>query len=153
VAITVDVTVEIEIARPPSDVWAFVMDTNRLPDWLEEFESAGRVSDGPIGVGTVIEYTLQPGHRSGTYEIVEWVPERRMAWDGPPLRWAGGGARPRGSFELREAGAGTLFVGRFQPELTGTQVLLKPYLTWWLRRQRREGFKTLRTLVEEGPRR
>ncbi len=67
----------------------------------------------------------------------------------PPLRWAGGGARPRGSHSLAQAGEGrTLFLGHYRPELTGTQVLLGPYLKRWLRRQRRASPQRLKALLE-----
>lgn len=142
---------QVEIAAPRSAVWAFVSDPERAPDWLGEFESAHQDSDGPPGVGTVIRYTIQPGNRSGTYTVVEWEPGRRLAWDGEPLRWAGGAARPRGWFELTDVGEGqTLFTGHFAPELTGTQVLLRPYLKRWVRRRRRVDFQRLKELLEEG---
>jgi uncharacterized protein YndB with AHSA1/START domain len=148
---SIEVIVQVEIERPPPVVWSFLSDVERLPEWLGEFEAAHDESDGPAGVGTVVRYTLKPGHRSGTFEIVEWDPPRRMAWDGPPLRWAGGAARPRGSHTLAEAGeGGTSLVSRYQPELTGTQVLLAPYLKRWLRRQRRVDMQTLKASLEAG---
>jgi uncharacterized protein YndB with AHSA1/START domain len=149
---TIEVTVEVEIERPPSAVWELVAEVERLPEWIVEFKAARCESEEPIGVGTVVRYTLQSGNRSGTYEIVEWDPPRRMAWDGPPLRWAGGGARPRGVHALAEAGPGrTLLVSRYRPELTGTHVLLKPYLGRWLRRERFASAQNLKALLEAGP--
>ena len=118
-------------------MWSFLTDVERLPEWLGEFEAAHDESDGPAGRGSAASPTIA-GDRSGTFEIVEWDPPRRFAWDGPPLQWAGGAARPRGSHELTETGDGrTLLVSRYQPELTGTQVLLRPYLKRWLRRRRK----------------
>ncbi len=141
--------VEVEIERPRSEVWSVLSDAERLPEWFAEFEEARQESAGPSGLGTVIRYTLQTGHRSGTFEIVEWDPPRRLAWDGPPLRWAGGAARPRGSHELAEAGVDrTLLVSRYHPELSGTQVLLRPYLKRWLRRERHASARALKALVE-----
>jgi uncharacterized protein YndB with AHSA1/START domain len=146
---TIEVTVEVEIAAPRAAVWAFVTDAERLPEWLEEFESAHQVSEGPPGVGTIVRYTIKQGHRSGTVETVEWEPESRMSWDGPPLAWAGGGARPRGSYELTDAGEGrTLLTAHFRPELSGTQVLLSPYLKRWVRRQRHADAQKLKALLE-----
>jgi uncharacterized protein YndB with AHSA1/START domain len=146
---SLEVIVEVEIERPPPVVWAYVSEAARLPEWLGEFEAAREESDGPTGVGTVVRYTLKSGHRSGTFEIVEWNPPRRMAWDGPPLRWAGGAARPRGSHSLTETGEGrTLLVSRYQPELSGTQVLLGVYLKRWLRRQRLADMQTLKASLE-----
>lgn len=149
---SIELTVEIEIERPPSEVWSVLSDAERLPEWFAEFEEARQESAGPSGLGTVIRYTLRTGHRSGTFEIVEWDPPRRLAWDGPPLRWAGGGARPRGSHALAQAGDGrTLVVSRYHPELSGTQVLLRPYLKRWLRRERHASARALKAMVEAAP--
>lgn len=146
---SIEVTIEVEIARPPPVVWLFVSDLERLPEWLGEFESVRTESDGPNAVGTVFHYTVRPSHRSGTFEIVEWEPGHRMAWDGPPLAWGGGAARPRGYFEVVAAGVGrSLFKSRWQPELTGTQVLLRPYLKRWLRRRRQADTNTVKTMLE-----
>ena len=146
---SIEVIIEVEIARPRLAVWSFISDAERTPEWLGEFESVSQESEGPIGVGTVVRYTLAPGRRSGTYEIVEWDPGHRLAWDGPPLAWGGGAARPRGSFEVVDAGEGhTRFVARFQPELTGMQVLLRPYLKRWLTRRRMTDTQTLKAMLE-----
>ncbi len=123
-AIAVDVSAE--IARPRSEVWSFLLlEPKRMPDYLGEFESARLESGSPGEVGSVIRFTVSPGHRSGTLELVKVEPERSFAWDGPPMRWMGGAARPRGSFELADVREGsTLLTWRFRPELSGTQVLL-----------------------------
>jgi uncharacterized protein YndB with AHSA1/START domain len=146
----IDITIEVEIDAPREAVWAFVCDLERMPEWLGEFEAARQVSDGAPGLGGVLSYTVRPGPRTGTMQIVEWEPQSKLAWDGPPLGWAGGAMRPRGSFELTDAGkARTHLVGRFQPQLIGTQVLLWPYLTWWMRRHRRADLQKLKSLVED----
>ena len=146
---TIEEIVEVEIERSPSEVWSLIADEERLPEWFAEFESVRKESDGPDGIGTILRYTLKPGRRSDIIEIVEWDPPRRLAWDGPPLRSMGGGLRPRGSHELTEAGEGrTLLVSRYHPELSGTQVLLRPYLKRWVRRERRASAQALKTLVE-----
>jgi uncharacterized protein YndB with AHSA1/START domain len=146
---TIEAIVEVEIERPPSEVWSFINDAARLPEWIAEFAAAQDESDGPIGVGAVVRYTLRHGNRSGAFEIVEWDPPRRMAWDGPPLRAAGGAMRPRGSHELAGAGEGrTLVVSHYRPELSGLQVLLRSYLRRWLRRERNASARALKALVE-----
>ena len=146
----IEATVEIEVGAPREAVWEFVADTERLPEWFEEIGAAHQESEGPPGVGTVMRYTLEQGNRSGTMEIVEWEAGSRLAWDGPPLAWGGGGARPRGSFELADAGEGrTRFTGRFRPQLSGVQALLAPYLKRWLRRHRHESARRMKAIVEE----
>jgi|SRR5262245_15641292 len=149
---SVDVEIAVEIARPPEEVWAFVSDAERFPDWLEEFRAVTKESEGPVGEGTVFRYTLDPGDRSGTAEWVEWKPGQRLAWDGPPLRRRGGGIRPRGSFEVIQIGPGrTRFISRYRPELTGTMALLRPYVARWFRKQRRADSQRLKGLLEAPP--
>jgi uncharacterized protein YndB with AHSA1/START domain len=147
---SIEVTVEVEIERPLSSVWSYVSDAERIPEWVGEFKEARVITEGPVGVGSVIRYTVE-GDRSGTWEIVEWDPPRRVALDGPPLAWAGGRARPRSSQTLAEAGEGrTLLVSRYEPELSGTLVLMRPYLKRWLRRQRQKDAQTLKSILEGG---
>ena len=148
---SIEVSVAVEIGRPVEAVWSYLTDTPRMPEWISEFEEAHEETDRPTGVGTVVRYALE-GNRSGTWEVVEWAPPHRYAWDGPPLPWAGGGARPRGSHTLTEAGEGrTLLVTRYEPELIGTLVLLRPYLWWWLRRQRPKDAQVLKAALEKRP--
>jgi uncharacterized protein YndB with AHSA1/START domain len=101
---TMEVKVEMLIARPSEAVWAFVSDFERLPEWLGEFRAVVKRSEGLVREGTVFRYTIEPGQRSGTLQIVEWEPGHRLAWDGPPLKWHGGAGRPRGYFEVTDAG-------------------------------------------------
>ena len=148
---SVDVLVETSIARPREEVWAFVSDLRRLPEWIEEFEEVVQESPGAMAVGSRFRYTISPAHRSATLEIVELQPGRRLAWDGPPLPWRGGAARPRGFFEVAEAGPGrTRLLVRYQPELSGTMALMRPLLSRWLRRQRTADGQRLKRLLESG---
>lgn len=148
---SIEATVEVEVERSPAEVWSFLSDVERIPDWIGEIRAVRKESDGPIAVGTVARFTLEPGDRSGTWEIVEWDPPHRMAWEGPPLAWGRGGLRPRGSHELSEAGEGrTLVVSRYRPEVIGLPVLLRPYLARWLRRERAASGQALKAALEAG---
>ena len=150
---TIEVQIEVLIARPAEDVWAFVSDFERLPEWLEEFHAVVKLSDGSVGEGTVFRYTLDPGDRSSTLQIVEWNQGRRLAWDGPPLKWHGGAARPRGYTEVTDAGEGRArVVSCYRPVLTGTMALLAPAMKRWLRKQRLTDSARLKTLLESSGR-
>jgi uncharacterized protein YndB with AHSA1/START domain len=145
----IEVEVEVQIGRAREDVWAFVSDPQHLPKWLEEFREVAKQSDGPVGEGTVFGYTIDPGGRSATMRLLEFEPGRRMAWDGPPLKWYGGAAAPRGYFEVTDAGQErTRLVCCFAPVLTGTMALLAPYMKRWLRKQRTTDAARLKELLE-----
>ena len=63
---SLDEEIAVEIERPSEEVWAFVTNFERLPEWLDEFEAVVKESDGPMSRGTVFRYTLSPGSRSAT---------------------------------------------------------------------------------------
>jgi uncharacterized membrane protein len=146
---TIEVRVETLIERPSEEVWSFVSDFERLPEWLEEFQAVVKETDGPVGEGTVFRYTIDPRNRSGTLWLVEWVPGRRLAWDGPALGMRVGAARPRGFHEVSEAGEGrSRLVTTYRPEARGAAILLAPYLKRWLRNQRHTDAARLKAILE-----
>ncbi len=146
---TIEVRLETLVGQPPEQVWDYVSDLKRLPDWLEEFRAVVQESEGPVGEGTVFRYTIDPGNRASTLWLTEWVPGSRLAWDGPPLGWLVGAARPRGYFEVLDAGEGqTWFISCYRPELQGGMILFAPLMKRWLRRQRRIDGDRLKALLE-----
>jgi uncharacterized protein YndB with AHSA1/START domain len=145
----IEVRVETLIARSPEVVWAFVSDFARLPEWLEEFQAVVKETDGPVGEGTVFRYMIDPGGRSGTLRLVEWLPGTRLAWDGPPLGMRIGAGRPRGSHEVFDAGRGrSRLVTTYRPELQGAAVVLAPLTKRWLRKHRQTDAERLKSLLE-----
>src|SRR5262245_33646370 len=149
---TIEVGIEVLVPRPSEEVWAYVSDLTHVSEWLAEFRSVAKQSDGPPGCGAVYSYVIDPGKRSGTFHIVEWQPGHRLAWDGPPLRWHLGAARPRGHFEVIDAGSGRAwFRSLYRPELTGSEAMLAPLIKRLLRRQRTADTERLRTLLEVPP--
>jgi uncharacterized protein YndB with AHSA1/START domain len=73
----IDFVIEREIARPPGDVFAYIVDPDRLATWQTNRISA--VPDGPIGLGTKIrEVHRAPGGKriATVVEVVEYEPDR-----------------------------------------------------------------------------
>jgi hypothetical protein len=146
---TIEVRVETLIRRASGEVWSFVSDFERLPEWLEEFQAVVKETDGPVGEGTVFRYTIDPRGRSSTLRLVEWVDGRRLAWDGPALGMRVGAACPRGFHEVSDAGHGrSRLVSTYRPELRGAAVLLAPFIKRWLRTQRPMDAARLKAIVE-----
>lgn len=91
------VTTQIDIAAPPEEVWAVIMDPGRLKDWVTIHRKLGRVSDRPLEPGSKLDQTL---HLRGANFKVHWeVAEYRE----PTLaRWEGRGpARSQAVTEYR----------------------------------------------------
>jgi uncharacterized protein YndB with AHSA1/START domain len=81
------IVVSTEIARSPEDVFAYVTDPARLPEWQESVVSA-ESSETPVRVGTKARVTRRFGRRemTQTAEIAELTPPTHWAirgLDGP----------------------------------------------------------------------
>ena len=73
----------VNIRRPPSEVFAFLVDPANIPKWNYAIDSARQVSPGPVGIGTRIQQKRSVP-RPATVELVitELVPDRRMVLEG-----------------------------------------------------------------------
>ena len=85
---SVDVSVETVIARPPDVVAAFAGDPTNAPRWYVNIKSVEWQTPPPVAVGSRMDFVAQfLGRRlTYTYEVVELEPERRLVMrtaDGP----------------------------------------------------------------------
>jgi uncharacterized protein YndB with AHSA1/START domain len=108
----------IEISRRPEEVFSYVTDPSRLPEWQESVVSVRREDDSPIAVGSKVVVTRRIGRREQpmTTELTELNPPRSWAVrgiDGPVRGNVKGtieplddGARSRVTIELDLEGRG-----------------------------------------------
>ena len=108
----------IEIDRPQADVFAYLGDPTKHPEWQDGLVASRLETDGPVGVGTrVVDTRKMPGGpRDMTYEITRCDVPSTSAWrgiDGPvradgslTVEPIGDGARSRLSLELTLTGHG-----------------------------------------------
>jgi uncharacterized membrane protein len=100
------ITESVEIARSPEDVFAYLDDLARHPEWQDQLESVRVVTDGATHVGTRALETRRLGRRrmSSTYEITEHDPPRIFAFralDGPVRPVGRGTVEPVGEGRSR----------------------------------------------------
>ena len=88
----------IEVSAPPSVVWNVVADPTRYLHFLAGFTRWEVVSDEPGGVGARYRMLMRVGSAEigGLIEVVEWAPERELAWTSIT------GIDQRGRWRLRE---------------------------------------------------
>jgi uncharacterized protein YndB with AHSA1/START domain len=108
----------IEISRAPEDVFSYLTDPARLPDWQESLVDSSLEGDGPVAVGSRFAQTrnVGRGERKMTLEMTRLDPPRRFAVrgiDGPVRGMVEGtvepledGARSRVTLELSFEGHG-----------------------------------------------
>jgi uncharacterized protein YndB with AHSA1/START domain len=70
------ITVSIEIARRPEDVFAYVTDPSHLPDWQESVVRVSREGSGPASEGARVLLTRRVGRRemAMTAEVTDLHP-------------------------------------------------------------------------------
>jgi hypothetical protein len=88
-------------------VAAYLCDLNTSLEWDPHTESCRRLDDGPVALGARYEHTRAYGPYKAvvTFEVVEYQPERRIAWRGDTDLAAG-----RELFEFAAGDAGTVVV-------------------------------------------
>lgn len=116
------ISTSVEIARPPEDVFAYLSDVSRHPEWQEGLVSAVVETDGPVGTGSRIVHRRKLGFGTvaSTSEITSFDPPRLVAFrglDGPiraegtqRVEPVGGGSRVSFEMEMRGHGIGALML-------------------------------------------
>jgi len=142
----IDFTIETEIGRPVSAVFALVSDPTKLAIWQASTVSAVQEDGGPLGLGTrVRELHRAPGGKQLTsrVEVSEYEEDRVFALqmiEGPlPID-------ARITFEPSERGTRLRFRAHGQP--TGAMRLAQPLLRRSLERQFARDCETLKQVLE-----
>ena len=71
------VEAETSIARPPSDVFAYLARAEELPRYVEDFDSVSQESSGEPALGTTYSYKMKRG-AEGTSQIQRLVIAREV---------------------------------------------------------------------------
>jgi uncharacterized membrane protein len=115
----------VEIRRPAEEVFAYLADFENVPRWNYAIESTTKVSEGPVGVGTIFRQVRSlPSRSEESLEVIAFDPNRRVAIKGTIGPFASeldyridpieGGTRVTNQVELRPKGVLGL-VGRLAP--------------------------------------
>ena len=91
-------TVETTIARSPEDVFRYVSDLERAPEWVPDLLSVTEVSEGDIQVGTRYTEVVQMGSSPADAELIVTDVRRAPRVRAQRQRWA---VRVHGSLRRR----------------------------------------------------
>jgi hypothetical protein len=141
----VDVTTEIEIERPRSEVSAFAMDPDNATTWYRNIKSIEWKSPKPLQVGSRIAFVARfLGRRIAyTYEVKEMVPNERFVM-----------ATSEGPFPMETtytwsdaSNGGTRMSLRNRGEPSGFAKVTAPMMSGAMRRANRKDLERLRDLL------
>lgn len=142
----VDVTSQIEIARPRAEVAAYAADPDNATAWYENIKSVAWQTEPPLAVGSRIAFVAGfLGRRlEYTYEVLEHVPGERFVMstsEGPfPMettyRW-----------EDAQAGGTRMFL-RNRGEPSGFAKVAAPMMASAMRRANGKDLERLKQLLE-----
>jgi carbon monoxide dehydrogenase subunit G len=140
----VDRTFEIEVAKTPEEVFPWLYDADKVPQWTSGLE-AYEVLGGPLGAGTKIRETLEV---SGTRRSFE---EEIVAYDPPASgasRFKLEGIAVESSYRVTPNGAGSKISRSVTAKAEGLSArFLLPIVQPALERKLQADFDKLRDLL------
>ena len=145
----IDFTIETEIARPVSAVFAYVTDPSKLATWQTSTVSATQEDTGPLGLGTPLrEVHRAPGgtELASRVEVSEYEPDRTFA-----LHMLEGALPLDARITFEPTGQGTQIRFRTHGQATGAMRLAQPLLRRSLKRQFARDCATLKHVLESTP--
>jgi uncharacterized membrane protein len=143
--VAVDITTEIEIARPVSVVSAYAADPANAPAWYVNIKSVEWKTPPPAVVGSRIAFVAAfLGRRIAyTYEITELVPGERLV-----MRTAEGPFPMETSYGWRATAGGTQMTLRNRGTPSGFSRWVTPFLASAMRRANRKDLVRLKANLE-----
>lgn len=137
--------IQLRVNRPPAEVFPFVGDLEKAPQWVPDLVSVTKVTEGGVRVGTRYDEVVKMGKSTAPaeLEVTEYEPDRLFAHTGE-----GGPSRFTGRFLLEPDGEGTLITHSYSVKMTGLYKLLSPFVNSWVRKNGRAGMQNLKRIIE-----
>jgi uncharacterized membrane protein len=142
----VDVSTEIEIARPRDDVARFSADPDRAPEWYANIKAVEWKTPRPLAIGSRVAFVAEfLGRRlSYTYEIVELTLGSRLV-----MRTAEGPFPMETTYTWSDTGNGsTRMTLRNRGAPAGFSQLVAPFMAFAMRRANSKDLRRLKHLLE-----
>jgi uncharacterized protein YndB with AHSA1/START domain len=143
------VEAEITIAKAPQEVFDYIAHAEYLPEYVTDFASVEKVSEGDPAVGTHYSYKMKRG-AEGTFEWTRFEPTSRLDWTGPAAKAGPGTMEPAGWWELSPTGEGTHVKLVMAPTPGGLFKLLSPFMAAGMRKGNAQALERLKQRLEQG---
>jgi uncharacterized membrane protein len=142
------IATSVEIARSPDDVFVYITDVVRHPDWQEGLVSATVETDGPVRVGSRVVHRrkLGLGTVATTSEITALEPPRLVAFRG-----LDGPIRAEGTQRVERVGEGSRVSFEMEMRGHGLGVVMLPIARRQAARQVEASHERLKRILESAP--
>ena len=108
------------ISRPIEEVFAFLSDFENVPTWNYAIIETHKISEGPVGVGTIYQQVRSvPSHSKERFEVTAYNPPRQLE-----IRGQLGPFPSRLAYALAAVPEGTRITNAVELELRGPGRLL-----------------------------
>jgi uncharacterized membrane protein len=144
----VRVEAEINVGRPRTEVYGYLLRGECLPEYMSDFETVEQVSAGEPKTGTEYSYRMGRGAQ-GSFEWIKLVPNSHLAWSGPPVKAGLGTMQPAGWWDLSDSGGETRVQLVMAPQPGGLLKLLAPFMAAAMRRSNEEALVRLKERLEQ----
>jgi uncharacterized membrane protein len=141
------IATSVEIARSPEDVFAYIADIPRHPEWQEGLVSVTVQTDGPNRVGTRVVHRrkLGPQTVATTSELTAYEPPQVIGFRG-----IDGPIRAQGRQRVEPAGQGSRVLFEMELEGHGLGKLMLPMARRQATRQVAASHQNLKRILESG---
>jgi len=139
----VKVEISLHINRPVAEVFKYMNDPTKMPEWNSTIEEA-TPSETPVKVGTRIRSRLRMLGRTmeGAYEVVELEPNKRVVnKSDEPFPW-------KAIITFHAENGGTRLVSAAEGELGGFFKLSEPIFARIVKKQLQAQYETAKELLE-----
>lgn len=138
-----DITSSIWIARPPEDVWNYLVDVSHDTQWRDGVTGAQWTSDPPHGVGSTGLHIIE-GIGDWPWRATAFTASQIMAWDVTGGRFAGS----HGAYRMQPDGDGTRFTLETRLKRSVLMSLLMLVLKGRIKRQNALDLQKLKAIME-----
>jgi carbon monoxide dehydrogenase subunit G len=145
-AAMINTRAEIDIAKPPSEVFAFIDDMQKTPEWNLRCVEVKQTSPGPRAVGAKLHYVYKEGSRRGEMdgEVTAYEAPRELG-----MRYVDRMLAVNVGFTIEPAGTGTHLVHTSDIEPRSLFMkLMSPLIRGATRRQTDGIVRRLKELLE-----
>ena len=144
---SVDVTTEITINRPVSEVYAFASDPDKAPVWYKNIKSVEWVTEKPLQLGSKVAFVAEFLGKTlkYTYEFVVIQPESQLT-----MRTSEGPFPMETTYIWEAVGpSGTLMRLRNRGAPSGFSRLVTPFMSLAMRRANVKDLALLKEVLED----